>query len=91
MQQQSTKPPTRREKVADRPFPAESEPNALVRWHQVKRFIPLSKTTFLRHVEAGIFPKPMKVGRALLWRSGDIRALVARLARGETAEQGHGQ
>ena len=91
MQHKHTNPPTRREKVADRPFPAESEPNALVRWHQIKNFVPLSKATFLRHADAGIFPKPTKIGRTLLWRSGDIRELVARLAKGETPEAGHGQ
>ncbi len=87
--QQHAQTPTRHEKVAQRPFPSESEPNALVRWHQIKGFIALSKTTFLRHAEAGLFPKPIKVGRALLWRSGDIRDLAARLAKNDKAEPGH--
>jgi predicted DNA-binding transcriptional regulator AlpA len=86
--QQDTQTHPRHEKVANRPFPAASEPDALVRWHQIKGFIPVSKATFLRHAEAGIFPTPVKVGRALFWRSGDIRDLAARLARGKTEQHG---
>lgn len=45
--------------------------------------IPVGKSTWWAGVDAGRFPKPVKLGpRTTAWRVKDIRALVTRLEEG---------
>ncbi|WP_411845692.1 helix-turn-helix transcriptional regulator [Roseibacillus persicicus] len=48
-----------------------------VRLEQVLEVIPVSKSTWFRGIQAGRFPKPIKLGaRASAWRVEDIRGLI---------------
>lgn len=48
-----------------------------VRLPQVLEVIPVSKSTWFRGIQAGKFPKPVKLGvRASAWRVEDIRSLI---------------
>ena len=38
--------------------------------------IPISRSKWLSGVRSGEFPKPLKFGRASLWRIEDIRRLI---------------
>ncbi len=40
------------------------------------RFFGFSKATFYRCIAKGIFPAPIKWGRASLWRAEDIRNIL---------------
>ncbi len=70
-----------RSKAIIHPFP--SDPEALVREPQVRQFFPVSKTAWFEGVKKGIYPKPIKHGRSVFWRAGDIRQLVTDLSKGE--------
>lgn len=49
-----------------------------IRLPEVLAFIPVSKATWWRGVEAGLYPKPVKLNtRVTAWRVEDIRALIA--------------
>lgn len=58
---------------------------ALLRLKQVLLFVPVGKTTFLNGVKTGRFPKPVKNGRCVFWRSEDIRQLIERIGEGDAA------
>lgn len=48
-----------------------------VRLPQVLEVIPVSKSTWFRGIQAGKFPKPVKLGeRASAWRVEEIRLLI---------------
>jgi len=52
----------------------------------VPPIIPVGKSTWWAGVKAGHFPKPVKLGpRITAWRVEDIRALVERASRSESA------
>ncbi len=51
------------------------DPDALVRLPQILGFLSISRSNFLNGVKAGKFPAPIRLGRSVLWRAGDIRAL----------------
>ncbi len=47
-----------------------------VKLRQFLPFLGFSKATFYRCVANGIFPAPIKWGRASLWRAEDIRNIL---------------
>ena len=52
-----------------------------LRLPQVLSVIPLGKTSWLKGVRAGRFPKPVKLSaRCTAWRAEDIRQLITTLA-----------
>lgn len=51
----------------------------LVRLSVIRKVIPLAKSTIWKRVRTGEFPRPLKIGRATLWRVEDIRALLDKL------------
>ncbi len=48
----------------------------LLRLKQVLELIPVSRATFLNGVRDGRFPKPLKNGRCVFWRSRDIYEFI---------------
>jgi len=53
-------------------------PTGFVRLPQVLALVPVSKSTFWRHVSAGTFPAPVKLSlRVTAWRVEDIRDWIA--------------
>ena len=49
----------------------------LIRWDTVLRMVPLSKSTILREIDAGRFPRPRRVAKRLLaWSEADICAWI---------------
>lgn len=48
----------------------------LLRLKQVLELIPVSKATFLNGVRVGRFPKPVKNGRCVFWRSQDVHDFI---------------
>lgn len=51
-----------------------------VKLKQIQRVIPVSKSTWYRGMESGIYPKPIKLGdRAVGWRVEEIRECIRRL------------
>ncbi len=52
----------------------------------IRRGIFRSRSTIYRHVDAGIFPKPMKLpGGRVAWRAVDVRAWINKAAGEATA------
>ena len=52
----------------------------LVRLDKVLQVIPVSKSTWYRGIESGIYPKPIRLGlRAVGWRVEDIRGCIERM------------
>jgi prophage regulatory protein len=52
-----------------------------LRLRQVLSFIPLGKTSWLKGVRTGRFPKPVKLStRCVAWRAEDIRQLIKTLS-----------
>ena len=43
---------------------------------EVQRIVGVSRTTLYRHVENGVLPNPVRVGRLLKWRSVDIETYL---------------
>lgn len=39
----------------------------------------IGRTSWLEGVKAGIYPKPIKIGRSTLWRVDQIRELIEKL------------
>ena len=76
---------TRKAAVADGGKSEKSEPchpvnldllgdDALLREKQILTSVaPVSRSTFLRWLEDGIFPKPIRVGSCRLWAVGAVR------------------
>ena len=49
-----------------------------LRQPQVLAFVPISKSTLWRRVQARTFPEPMKLSvRVTVWKAEDIRAWIA--------------
>ncbi len=56
-----------------RPLP----PTGFLRQAQVLDFVPISKSTLWRRVQARTFPRPVKLSeRVTAWRAEDIRAWI---------------
>jgi prophage regulatory protein len=50
----------------------------LIRWPGLLQIVPLSRSTILREIAAGRFPRPRRVTRRLVaWSEADIRAWLA--------------
>ena len=50
-----------------------------VRLEKVLEVIPVSKSTWFRGIQAGRYPKPVKLGvRASAWRVDEVRDLIDR-------------
>ena len=49
----------------------------------ILKIIPISKSSWWSGIQAGRFPKPVKIGeRTTAWRCEDIRALIESLGNG---------
>ena len=57
-----------------------------LRLSKVLQFVPYGKTRWYSGVKSGEFPRPVKHGRAALYRAEDIRALSERI--GSQATEG---
>ena len=55
---------------------------AFLRLPQVLNVVPVSRSSWLRGIESGIYPRPIKLGgqRSVAWKSSDIRLLVEKLS-----------
>lgn len=54
-----------------------------LRQPQVLAFVPISKSTLWRRIQARTFPEPMKLSaRITVWRAEDIRCWIAQQAAG---------
>lgn len=51
----------------------------LMRLRQILEAIPISRSTWLRGVQAGSYPAPVYMGRTPLWRLDDIERFIAAL------------
>lgn len=58
-----------------------SKPDRLLRLNQVLAIIPISKSGWWLGIRAGILPRPVKIGRASLWKYSDIQELIVTLDR----------
>lgn len=56
---------------------------ALIHQRALQALLGCSQTSIWRWVNNGTLPKPIRLGRALRWRVGDIRAFIE--LRGEVA------
>lgn len=57
---------------------SENAPRKLLRLPQVKDLTGLSRATIYRYVDAGEFPRPVKLGpRAIAWHASDIDGWIA--------------
>jgi len=41
--------------------------------------LPISKTTWYKGIQSGIYPRPIHAGRIAMWRWADIRKLVEQM------------
>lgn len=63
--------------LASRPTPALPE-TGFLRQPQVLAFVPISKSTLWRRIQARTFPEPLKLSqRVTVWRAEDIRRWIA--------------
>jgi len=60
------------------PDPIDYRPESLLRLAEVRRVVPLSRSSIYRMIDAGEFPMPVKIGpRAAAWRWADLREWIA--------------
>ncbi|NVH69329.1 AlpA family transcriptional regulator [Burkholderia pseudomallei] len=51
--------------------------NRILRVEQVLTMVPLKKSTIYKHMQAGIFPRPIKIGpKAVGWLYADIQQWI---------------
>lgn len=62
-------------------------PRVLLKLETVKARVGLNKTTIYAGMNAGWFPKPVKIGAASRWVESEIDALIVRL----TERRDHGK
>jgi prophage regulatory protein len=60
-----------------------SKSDRLLRLNQVLAIIPISKSGWWLGIRTGILPRPVKIGRASLWKYSDIQELINALDRDE--------
>tara|TARA_Y100001973_G_scaffold94505_1_gene146612 strand:+ start:650 stop:838 length:189 start_codon:yes stop_codon:yes gene_type:complete len=54
--------------------------NELLKLNQVLQLIPVSRSTWLRGIDDGIYPKPVKISPRLnVWRKEDIEHFIHNL------------
>ena len=57
--------------------PIEKETDRLLRLHEVLAKFPVSRSSWYRGIQAGIYPKPLKIGsRMSAWRESEILQLI---------------
>ncbi|MBX9611105.1 MAG: AlpA family phage regulatory protein [Burkholderiales bacterium] len=62
-----------------------------LRQPQVLAFVPISKSTLWRRIQARSFPEPVKLSvRVTVWRVEDVRRWIVEQGRGSTAESRNG-
>ena len=49
----------------------------------IPAIFPVSKTTWYKGIQRGIYPRPIHAGRLAMWRWEDIRKLVEKIKNGE--------
>jgi predicted DNA-binding transcriptional regulator AlpA len=65
------------------PPPLNLPETGFLRQAQVLAFVPISKSTLWRRVQARTFPQPVKLSeRVTVWRAEDIRRWIASHGRG---------
>ena len=58
-------------------MPISNSPRKLLRLPQVKDLTGLSRASIYRYVDAGEFPRPVKLGaRAVAWHASDVEAWI---------------
>jgi predicted DNA-binding transcriptional regulator AlpA len=65
---------------SDRPFntPTHLPETGFLRQPQVLVFVPISRSTLWRRIQAGTFPVPVKLSaRVTAWRAEDVRRWIA--------------
>jgi predicted DNA-binding transcriptional regulator AlpA len=68
--------------LESRPAPALPE-TGFLRQPQVLAFVPISKSTLWRRIQARTFPEPLKLSaRITVWKAEDIRRWIAQQAIG---------
>lgn len=68
--------------LASRSAPALPE-TGFLRQPQVLAFVPISKSTLWRRIQARTFPEPLKLSqRVTVWRAEDIRRWIAQQSLG---------
>ncbi|CAM5779268.1 helix-turn-helix transcriptional regulator [Rhizobacter fulvus] len=68
--------------LPSRPAPALPE-TGFLRQPQVLAFVPISKSTLWRRIQARTFPEPLKLSaRITVWKAEDIRRWIAQQAIG---------
>ncbi len=50
--------------------------DALLRFSEFEKMIPLRKSAWWRGVKEGKFPQPVKLGKTTAWRAKDIKKLL---------------
>lgn len=67
-----------------------NQPDRLLRIEEIitgkSRLIPLSRTAFYAAINRGELPKPKKIGRTSVWPESELRAAIAALPGGGSAE-----
>lgn len=78
----TTSPPTATIAVANTSHAALTLPETgFLRQPQVLAFVPISKSTLWRRIQARTFPKPLKLSpRVTVWRAEDIRKWILQQA-----------
>ena len=62
----------------------------VIRFHEVKRLVPLSRTTLWRMERAGRFPRRIQIGsNAVAWHEQEVLDWIAAQPRGLGCLQGH--
>ncbi len=59
--------------------PPVTSPLQLITIDEVRRRVPVSRTTLWRWSRSGKFPVPVRIGARAFWREADIEAFLARL------------
>jgi predicted DNA-binding transcriptional regulator AlpA len=55
-------------------------PLQLLRLKQVLKLFPVCRSTWLNGVKSGIYPLPIKHGKTIFWKAGDIIALLQKIS-----------
>ena len=66
--------------------PAAHRP-VFLRLPQVSRALGIGRSALYDYMQAGILPRPVKIGRNSLWIESEIAAIAAAIVRGATTEE----
>ncbi len=58
--------------------------NRLIRLPEVMKIVPLCKVKIYQMIKDGVFPAPIKIGRASLWETDAIRFFLQQLKEGQS-------